>query len=384
MHGTLETGFFVEIRTLAELAPIAAELRELAARACEPNVFYEPDFIAAAAPVFGREVRAGLVLHRGAPARLAGFFPVRMSSRRYGFKLPVAVGWTHPYGPLGVPLIDRERSAAVVAAWLERLATYPGLPKLVLLPYLPAQGAAAQAFEAALVHRGGRFADYARHERALLAPDGARADYLERAIPRRHRKERRRQRQRLADLGLVETTVVRDAPSIVPALDDFFALEAGGWKGRAGTATVADQRLRGFVTSAVTALAREDKASVSRLSVNGQAIAAAITLRSGDSAWGWKIAYDESFRRASPGVQVLLDVTQTLLKDERIARADSCATPDHPMIDHIWRERLVLTDRLICVGPNGIAGFAAARAFETLRRGLAMSAKAMRDLLQRT
>ena len=49
-----------------------------------------------------------------------------------------------------------------------------------------------------------------------------------------------------------------------------------------------------------------------------------------------------SLSRASPGVQLLLDVTQTLLADAGIARANSCATPDHPMIDHVWRERLAL------------------------------------------
>ena len=83
--------------------------------------------------------------------------------------------------------------------------------------------------------------------------------------------------------------------------------------------------------------------------LDGRAIAAIVTLRSGDAAWCWKIAYDEAFARYSPGVQLLLDVTEALLADPRIARADSCATPDHPMIDHIWRERLSLSDRLMCV-----------------------------------
>ena len=41
------------------------ELRDLAARALTPNVFYEPAFMAASAPVFGRDVMAGLVWRRG-------------------------------------------------------------------------------------------------------------------------------------------------------------------------------------------------------------------------------------------------------------------------------------------------------------------------------
>ena len=57
----------VEWRPLAELGAIAAEWRELAARALEPNVFYEPAFALAAAPVFGarRRRRPGLVARAG-------------------------------------------------------------------------------------------------------------------------------------------------------------------------------------------------------------------------------------------------------------------------------------------------------------------------------
>ncbi len=78
-----------------------------------------------------------LVWSRGAPARLVGFFPGRIERRRYGVPLPVLTGWTHAYAPLGVPLVDRDGGEAIVAAWLDHVATSPELPKIVLLPYLP-------------------------------------------------------------------------------------------------------------------------------------------------------------------------------------------------------------------------------------------------------
>jgi hypothetical protein len=107
-----------------------------------------------------------------------------------------------------------------------------------------------------------------------------------------------------------------------------------------------------------TALAGEGKAQIAQIALDGRPIGAMITLRSGDVAWTWKIAYDEGYARFSPGVQILLDVTQTLLDDPKIARADSCATADHPMIDHVWRERLVLADRLLSVGRGPSTQFA--------------------------
>ncbi len=53
--------FTVEWRKLSELEAITAAWRDLAARALEPNVFYEPAFALAAAPVFGRDAGAVLV-----------------------------------------------------------------------------------------------------------------------------------------------------------------------------------------------------------------------------------------------------------------------------------------------------------------------------------
>jgi CelD/BcsL family acetyltransferase involved in cellulose biosynthesis len=383
VHGTIETVFRVEWRPLAELGSIAAEWRALAARALEPNVFYEPAFALAAAPVFGRGIGAGLVWTRTAPPRLIGFFPARVERRRYGLALPVLVGWTHPYAPFGAPLVDREQSEAAIAAWFHHIANDCGLPDVMLLPYVPMDGPFAQALDAVAARRSRQSRHFAQHRRALLAPAGERENYLDHAIGQKKRKELRRQRKRLGDSGMVTSSSTGEASAVGPALEDFFALEADGWKGRAGTAARGHADIAAFMTAAVTALAGEGKAQVARLCVDAHAIAAMVTLRSGTTAWCWKIAYDESHARLSPGVQILLDVTQALLDDPTIARADSCATAGHPMIDHVWRERLVLADRLLCVGPARSFRFTLACALETWRRGAIDGAKRLRDVIRR-
>jgi CelD/BcsL family acetyltransferase involved in cellulose biosynthesis len=387
VHGTIESLFRVEWRPLAELAAIASDWRALAGRAAEPNVFYEPSFALAAAPALGRDVGAGLVWSRSASPRLLGFFPARIERRRYGRPLPVLVGWTHPYGPLGSPLVDRDLGEAVIAAWLAHVARDPQLPALLMLPFFPSEGALAAALDAAVARRGGRSASFARHRRALLAPTGTRATYLDQSIGAKKRKELRRQRKRLGDAGPVDCTRASNPSAIVTALDDFFSLEAAGWKGRAGTAARDHADIAKFMTTAVTALAGEGKAEVARLAVDARPIAAMVVLRSGatndSTVWAWKIAYDEDYARISPGVQILLDVTQRLLDDPTVARADSCASADHPMIDHIWRERLALADRLICVGPGQGLRFAVAYGLESLRRAAIAAAKTLRNALRR-
>jgi hypothetical protein len=135
--------------------------------------------------------------------------------------------------------------------------------------------------------------------------------------------------------------------------------------------------------AAVGALAAEGKAQIDRLCIGELAIAATITLRSGAAAWCWKIAYDERYARFSPGVQLLRGLTQRLLDDDTVTQADSCATPDHPMIDHIWRERLALADLLLSPGSTGSFAFPVACNLESLRRTAIGGAKALRDIARR-
>jgi CelD/BcsL family acetyltransferase involved in cellulose biosynthesis len=380
VHGTIESAYEVEVRPLAELASIEPEWRTLAARALMPNVFYEPQFALAAAPVFGHDVDASLVWSRGRTARLVGLFPARIERHRYGLPWPIAVGWINPYAPLGVPLVDREAAEPVIGAWLDHFASHR--PRSMLLPMFPQQGALAAAFDAALVRRHGESIAFAPHARALLAPAGERGSYLERALPHKKLKELGRQLRRLADDDAVAWDIAREGAAVETALNDFLTLEAAGWKGHAGTAAAHDPAIRAFLEAAVGALARDGQAAIVRLMLAGQAIAALIVLRSGDTAWCWKIAYDERHARSSPGVQLMLHATKALLADPGLAQVDSCAAPDHPMIDHIWRERLALADRLVRPGPAGRAAFSVTRTLETMRRGAIAAAKRGRGLLR--
>jgi hypothetical protein len=129
---------------------------------------------------------------------------------------------------------------------------------------------------------------------------------------------------------------------------------------------------------AIEALAADGHARIDRLMQHGRPLAATITLRSGTTAWLWKIAYQEEVARASPGVQLALDVTEHLLAQPDVLRADSCATADHPMIDHLWRERLALADLMIAPSAAALGQLAVMRRLEALRRALIAAAKRLR------
>ena len=367
-----------EWRALAALGELRGEWRELSCRALEPNVFYDPAFALAAAPVFGTDVGAVLTWSKTAPQRLTGLFPLRIE-RRYGV-VSTLTGWTHPYAPFGVPLIDRDEPDAAIGAFLDHVEADATLPQLILLPLIARDGPFAAALAHVLARHGGASEKFGEHARALLAPM-ARASYLAH-VGHKKLKELRRQRRRLDEKGAVTFVSAHEPAAIAPALADYLMLEAAGWKGRAGTAARQSADVLHFVQSAIAALAAEGRVRIDRLTRGETPLAAAITLRSGDHAWFWKIAYDEASASFSPGVQLTLDLTKELLADASLTQTDSCATAGHPMIDHLWRERLALADLLIAPGAAALAQFHLARHLETLRRLAVSAAKTVRDRMK--
>lgn len=363
-----------EWKTLATLHDWRTEWSELSARALEPNVFYDPAFALAAAPVFGDP---GAVLVWSRAGRLIGCFPAGVQ-RRYGV-LSVLSGWTHPYAPYGVPLVDPDEAEAALTGFFDHVERSDTLPQLVILPMIRRDGPFGETMRRVLARRGGASAEYGTHARAMLAPEGEkRATYLDH-IAQKKIKELRRQRRRLDEQGAVSFVTARGGTAIAPALADYLMLEATGWKGRGGTAARQSMDVLLFMQAAVAALSVEGRVRIDRLVQGAKPLAAGITLRAGDTAWFWKIAYDEAAAKSSPGVQLTLDLTKDLLADASLARADSCATAGHPMIDHMWAERLTLTDLLIAPSSAALNQFRFAQPLETLRRRLVATAKTVRD-----
>jgi hypothetical protein len=320
------------------------------------------------------------VWSKATPTRLIGLFPAR-TTRRYGVMTALA-GWTHPYAPFGVPLVDREEADAAITAFLDHIEADPKFPRLVLLPLIARDGPFAAVLTRVLLRHGGALAHFGEHARALLAPTAGRLRYLDHAVGGKKHKELRRQRRRLLEKGLLKIASAHTVDDIPRALSDYLALEAAGWKGRTRTAAKQSAAICAFMQSAIESLAADGGARIDRLMQNGHPLAATITLRSGDSAWFWKIAYDEEFAKFSPGVQISLDLTELLLAEPEVARVDSCATADHPMIDHLWRERLALADLLIAPSAAAQGQFAIALHLETLRRAFVAAAKNVRDGLK--
>jgi hypothetical protein len=194
-------------------------------------------------------------------------------------------------------------------------------------------------------------------------------------ISPKKKKELLRQFRRLREMGSVTFGVTQDGADLRDQIEAFMTLEAKGWKGRKGGAFLNDPGLATFLRAMTRTMAREGKCRLYWLAIDGRMVAANIVLLSGDTAYFWKTAYDEDFGSSSPGVLLTMDMTDRLLREPRIVTADSCAIPDHPMIDHIWRGRLRMADVMMSLREDRIKAFNGALQREQFRRRMRDKAK---------
>jgi CelD/BcsL family acetyltransferase involved in cellulose biosynthesis len=330
--------------------PVAA-WRALAERAVEPNGYYLPDWELAVNAFASGRTGASALSAWGEPslvpddtAQLIGLLPVVSLWRACKIPLP-ALASASPYGTLCTPLLDRDSAGAAVTRMMAQ-AQSAGAHALILRD-VPLKGAAMKAITDVLRQSGMRPRVLQSHARACLDARQDADELLRNALGGKKLKELRRQRNRLAEHGVVRFDVAHAPEAVAAAIETFLALEASGWKARRGTALKQDAGDAGFVRRATTGLAATGQCEIVTLSAGETPVAAAIVLRHQDRAFYFKLGVDERFAKFSPGVQLTLELTRHLCADATIATADSTASPDHPMINPIWRGRLKIGDVLI-------------------------------------
>jgi hypothetical protein len=104
-----------------------------------------------------------------------------------------------------------------------------------------------------------------------------------------------------------------------------------------------------------------------RMTCGSGAIAMVMAIVERGQASFSKIAYNEDHARLSPGAMIILEATRALFEEGAATMIDSCAIPDHPMLDNIWRDRLPVCDMLVAGENVSATAFALAVAATRLK-----------------
>ncbi len=359
-----------------EAAELSDAWTDLMTRSMERNVFLEPGFALTAAQHFPPARRPSFLVvsdadKANAPERLIGVCALDVPD---GFK-SLTHGWLPKQAALGTPLLDKTQGVEAIdlmLAWIER--EQPQTAGL-LLPSIADNGPTAALLRERAEARSLELRSIDMGERAILYGGVDVEQMLHKAMSAKHVKELRRQRRRLEDMGELTYSSAASPAEIRLAVEAFLTLEAGGWKGGRGTALLSDPATASFVRTMTRRLAREGKCRVDSLDLNGVPIAMGIVLSTGANAFLWKIAYDESKANHSPGVQFTLEFTRRQAPNSGVEATDSCAIPDHPMIDRLWPDKLPMADIAFSIAQGRVKSFDRVYRRELLRRRLRLLAK---------
>lgn len=331
------------------------ELDYLSVRTVEPNVFFNPRFLAPAMPrLEDREVRLAVIRDGDSERnRLRLLMPFSVERPPVPVGAPIIRAWSSPFGPLGTPLVDHDNPVSVVEDFLDMLARpHLKLPKVLVVPDIRLDGPFASVLRTAALGRNLVLSETDRVERPFLHSQLDGEAYLRNSLKAHHFREFRRQMRRLGALGKLEYAVARQPEEIRHGVEAFLTLEASGWKGREGTAMAIDRYRAAFAREAVHGLAELDLCRVHTLSLDGRVIACIIVFIEGGCAYTWKTAYDEAYSGYSPGTLLMIEVTRTHLEDPNILATDSCAVPDHPVMSRIWTERRAMGTLVVGLTPG--------------------------------
>ena len=375
----------VEVHEVGAMVPRRDAWSDLAGRALEPNAFMEPDFALALAEHLPKAERPAFImvwsLPAAGPRRLVALCASVRDRASLGLRLSI---WRHDLAALGPPLLDRHHAVPALVAMFDWMRHEHSCCFALQAEMVPAEGPTVQALrEAAEASaRPLRLID-PRCRAMLFHGAGAAASGLAALSPRR-RKEALRQRRRLADGGALTYASATGAAEVAIALERFLDLEAAGWKGGRGTALKRDPARAAFTRAMTATMAAGERVRIDSLDRNGRPLAMGIVLSSGGRDFFWKMAYAEDHAALSPGVQFVLGLTERQQTRPGSSATDSCALPDHPMIDRLWPGRLALVDVAIGLRPVATMVFEALMLIETGRRRIrALAKRAVTDLRKR-
>lgn len=361
----------------------AAQWQDLAAHALAPNMCLDPRFLRTArhrGPEMA-DVRVLVAQDDAGWHALLG-----LTTRRLVPRVPVRTFTTdgsfmNRECDRHHPLVRADRGAAALDALLHG-ARSAGLPGIAQLRRFPADGPLADLLAAVAERRGMQVVDRGRDVgvwapraafEVLAVPAPVDGVLVDPPLSTGHLRTDEARNLRRTVRGLVRETggplALHDESDDPAAVDRFVAFQAAGWKGdaaRGGAALGLDPAEERWFRDLVAAFRRDGDLRVLRLTAGDQTVWTGFQVRSGGGWFGALDAYDERFRRYSPGSIGRIATMTYLLGTTDAPFVDPGFGSSYAVGSRIWPAARAQVDLL--VSTRGVAAHAVLRAAPLARR----------------
>lgn len=348
--------YWVELKTPAEMVSLIAAWDDLARDVIEPNPFYESWMLQEALNSFGNSsdlifviINRRLQSPKAAP-QMVGLLPFQRFSQYRRAPIQTWKLWKHLYCFHCVPLLRRGHVSEALDLFFEWAAQNRQAPALLEWQGITAEGPFYQALIDTLRNRGTTTYALDTYNRALFRPAANPESYCAAGMTCHNRQEQRRQRRRLEELGRLEFRELSKKEDVDLWVDIFLQMEASGWKGEEHTALAADAQHADYFRRISHAAFKRGQLMMLGLFLDDRPIAAKCNFKSGEGSFAFKIGFDESLSKFSPGVQLELENIRVAHEHKDLRWMDSCAAPTHFMINRLWKDRRTVQRLLISTG----------------------------------
>lgn len=321
---------------------------QLAERAGGDNVFAKDWFVLSALRFSDQRADVRLAIVTGGDGAWLGVLPL-ISHARFG-QWPVRnwSTWLATNQFLGSPLVAAGTADAFWQALLSHLDELSSgeimlycrqfaeddQASAALLAYCEASGRALHVIDQydRRMHRPGREAQASGKKKAKAA---ARLRSLRAKLARDH--------------GDVEVTFDHGTANCEEWLDAFLAMERSGWKGRAGSALACQAETQGLFRDVILRGLEYDCVRLATLTAGGKPLAMSSWFVVGDQGFGFKMAFDESYRSYAPG-QLLMRAIADQIHQTPDLQFDTCTPRGTQYCRQMWGDARTIFDCAIAVG----------------------------------
>jgi CelD/BcsL family acetyltransferase involved in cellulose biosynthesis len=338
-----------------DLETFVPSWEELSRNALEPSPSAEPWMLMPAlrCALPGNKVRVVLVsgsAKDGQPV-LCGVFPIEERPRYRGLPARTVRLWAHIYTLFPAPLLRQDRAVECLGAFFDWIRTEYPANTLVEFPELRANSGFFRLLSETLLKGSLTTLATGVHVRAFFRPKADHERYLGSVGTPHHRHEWRRQERRLSEKGTLAYAALDAQQDLGKWIDAFIALEMTGWKGREGTAFGSNPSHRAWLDEVARSAAERGRLMMLALELDGRPVAMKLNILCPPGSYAFKIAYDESLAKFSPGVLLELENIKRLHSDPALEWMDSLAAPGHSLMDRVWPDRTAIVSLLVAPGP---------------------------------
>jgi hypothetical protein len=256
--------------------------------------------------------------------------------RRLGFPVPVwGLLWFHRQSfRAEVACPDEEAQRALAPMVVAHLRRHPeGRPLLALGPLV-----VDSAVWDGLGQLDRRDCCLEPTERVRFLDSRTAFATLQARMSRSSRRSHETDRRRLANLPDVRWVRVQDPVQLEAEYEAFLAVEASGWKGRAGSSVADRPGLAAFLRELLGGLrGPAEHCEIAAVYAEGRCLASLFAVRTGATYSALKTGFDEAYARFSPGKLLVAETVRRCCDDPGIERLDLVG--DAPWM-HAWHTEL--------------------------------------------